>query len=364
MDGFAVRAIDVRGATAQNPVKLRVVGDISAGKVLDIPVGKKQALRIMTGGVLPEGADSVVPVEYTDNPNALVDTKLEAFVEVHKEVSEGEFIRLSGQDVHKGTRVLSSGHRLRPQDIGILAALGISKISVYRRPQVAVISTGDELVDIGEALSSGRIFDSNGYALEAAVKSAGAIPLRMGIVPDDAIKLNEAFTRCVQIGADLIISSAGVSMGAYDFVRTVVEKHGHLEFWKVNIRPGKPILMGSYRGIPIMGLPGNPVSALVTFEIFVKPLINQMAGEKSIDRIKFLAKLLHPIISDGRESFLRARVTQVEKSFEVQLVGSQDSGVLSSLVEANALIRIPAGKKNTSRGELVEVWILRQDGSL
>ena len=186
----------------------------------------------------------------------------------------------------------------------------------------------------------------------------------MGIVPDDAAELNEAFNRCVRAGADLIISSAGVSMGAYDFVRAVVEKYGHLDFWKVNIRPGKPIMMGSFRGIPIMGLPGNPVSALVTFEIFVKHLIYRLGGAKSFERIKLVAKLLHPISSDGRESYLRARVSQAASGFEVQLVGSQDSGVLSSLVEANALVRIPSGIESASEGEFVDVWILRQDGIL
>ena len=364
MDGFAVRAVDTRGASQDHPVELDVVGDISAGHVVDIPLGKNQAMRIMTGGVLPHGADAVVPVEYTGNPESLVNQKLEPWVLIHKEVSKGEFIRLSGQDVHRGAPILSSGHRLRPQDIGILAALGTSKLSVFQRPLVAVISTGDELVEIGKSLSSGQIFDANGYALCAAVESAGATPLRLGIVPDEANKLRQVFDQCVKAGVDLILSSAGVSMGAYDFVRTVIEEHGYLDFWKVNIRPGKPILKGSYQNVPIMGIPGNPVSALITFEIFVKPLIHRLGGVKSSERGWLFAQILHPVSSDGRESYLRACVSQGESGYEVQLVGSQDSGVLSSLVDANALVRIPAGKKTTSKGESVEVWILRQDGVL
>jgi molybdopterin molybdotransferase len=362
MDGFAVRAEDVSGASKQNPIRLEVVGDISAGVGQSVEITENQAARIMTGGVLPQGADSVVPVEYTSSPEALAEKELSPLVEIRREVSLGAFIRAAGQDVQQGAQILSKGHQLRAQDIGMLAALGLAELNVYTRPRVAVLSTGDELVDVGKQLSPGQIFDSNGYAISAALVSAGAIPDRVGIVPDDPSKLRDALMQCVKSRVDLIISSAGVSMGAYDFVRPVIEKHGQLDFWKVNVRPGKPILRGAYQGIPFIGLPGNPVSALVTFEIFVKPVVYKLCGRPIQERITIPARLSHEISTDGRESYLRASVNQIDNNFEVQLVGSQDSGVLSSLVEANALIRLPAGREKFSKGEIVDVWFLRLDG--
>jgi molybdopterin molybdotransferase len=364
MDGFAVRSEDVAGVSKGNPVRLKVVGDISAGEGDVRRIHSGQAARIMTGAVIPEGADAVVPVEFTDDPTELSGKELPDVVVIKKGVQSGEYVRKAGQDVQKGRLVLSCGSRLRPQDIGMLAALGVSTPRVYRKPKVAVISTGDELVELDEELQPGTIRDSNGYAITAAVKSSGAIPLALGIVNDDPQKLAERLDLAVDRGADLLISSAGVSMGAFDFVRSVIESKGKLEFWRVNIRPGKPILKGIYEGVPMIGLPGNPVSALVTFEIFVKPYIYRLCGAKSSQRLKLMATLIHPVKTDGRESYLRANLVQAANGYEVGLVGSQDSGVLSSLVKANALVRIPAGIESLSKGEIVEVWALQIDSIL
>ncbi len=358
MDGFAVRAKDVVGASEDHPVRLQVVGDISAGEGNVIKIQAEQAARIMTGAVIPEGSDAVVPVEFTGDPYALSGKGISDDVEIMKEVKPNDYIRKAGQDVLKGSMVLTKGHRLRPQDIGMLAALGISSPIVYRKPRVALISTGDELIDIDDELRPGTIRDSNRYALAAALESAGAVTVTIGTVADDPQELTECLDLCVGSGADLILSSAGVSMGAFDFVRTVVESKGQLEFWRVNIRPGKPILKGTYKGIPIIGLPGNPVSALITFDIFVKPFIYGLSGAKTADRLKLMATLIHPVETDGRESYLRAKVIPGVNGYEVGLVGSQDSGVLSSLIEANALIRIPAGTVSLSKGEDVEVFTL------
>jgi molybdopterin molybdotransferase len=364
MDGFAVRAEDVQAAAEKKPVILKVVADISAGEGTVAALQKGLAARIMTGGALPDGADAVVPVEFTNNSDSLSGKDLQENVTVLKGVSSGDFIRAVGQDVPKGTKILSVGHRLRPQDIGMLAALGIDSPKVFRKPIVAIISTGDELIDVGDELRPGTIHDSNGYSLSAAVQASGGIPVPMGIVPDDTQKLEEKLDRCVKSKVDLIVSSAGVSMGAFDFVRSVVQNKGQLEFWRVNIRPGKPIIKGLYGGIPILGLPGNPVSALVIFELFVKPFLNRLSGAKSVKRLRLMARLIHPIETGGRENFLRAEVKQDARSYEVRLTGSQDSGVLSSLIKANALIRVPAGIKSLSSGDLVEVIVLQQDGIL
>jgi molybdopterin molybdotransferase len=364
MDGFAVRSEDLTGVSEHNPVTLEVVADISAGEASVVALHKDQAARIMTGAVLPDGSDAVVPVEYTNDPEALSGKDLPDTVTVLKGIASGDFIRLSGQDVIEGTEVLSRGHRLRPQDIGMLASLGVGRPRVYQRPRVALISTGDELVDVEDELRPGFIRDSNGYALNAAIQASRAVPILLGIVPDDPFKLEAKLNRCVELKVDVIVSSAGVSMGAFDFVRSVIEKKGHLEFWRVNIRPGKPILKGSFGGIPILSLPGNPVSALVTFEIFVKPFLNRLSGAKSYRSLKIFAKLVHPIETDGRESFLRAEVMQAEQGYVVRLTGNQDSGILSSLIKANALIRVPAGVKSLSSADFVEVISMQQEGFL
>lgn len=360
MDGFAVVAADLRAATERQPVRLPVIGDIPAGTHDAGRLSAGAVVRITTGAPIPQGADAVVPVEWTDMAGDLIGPPPE-FVIFTRPIEAGSHIRLAGQDVSPGETVLRQGRRLAPPDLGMLAALGHPQVAVFLRPRVAVIATGSELLEIGQPLEPGMIRDSNSYAIEAALRSTGALPVRLGVVPDDARLLEERLDQAADEGVDLILSTAGVSMGAYDFVRGVIENHGELNFWKVNIRPGKPLVFGAYRGIPFFGLPGNPVSALVSFEVFVKPALAAMSGMQDYDHLRIMAILDEAVQSDGRESYLRAVVRWDEGAYHARLTGSQDSGVLSSLVVANALLIVPAGERSVPAGRALQAWVLNRN---
>jgi molybdopterin molybdotransferase len=358
MDGFAVQAADVQGATDEAPVRLNVVGEIVAGARDLVSLGSGQAVRIMTGAPLGPGADAVVPIEHTTKPGPMAGVELPGQIDVVRGVNEGDYTRRAGQDVPAGSKVFAPGHQIRPQDVGMLAALGVAEPLVYRKPRVAILSIGDELLDASQALERGKIRDANSRALVATCHAAGADPLHLGIAPDDPQKLANCLDDAVAHEAHLILTSGGLSMGAYDFVRSVVEKHGHLDFWRARMRPGKPVAYGVYRNVPIMALPGNPVSALVTFEVFVRPALGRLGGQETVQRMRVRAWLEEDVESDGRESYLRARIRWREGRFEASLTGSQDSGILMSLVEAQALIVIPAGIMHMTAGEEVEAWLL------
>lgn len=358
MDGYALRAEDVADAGPDRPVRLKVVADVGAG-LEDLPsVGPGQAARIMTGAPLPPGADAVVPVEVTSTPQAMAGTTAPEEVEVLRAVRPGDYVRPAGLDVRRGETVLLPGRRLRPADVGMLAALGVPRPKVFRRPRVAILSTGDELVEVHEPLRPGKIRDSNSYSLLAACRQAGAEAVRLGVAPDREEAVEAKFEEAAAMGADLLLSSAGVSMGAHDYVRVVLERRGELGFWRVNIRPGKPLAFGRYRDLPFLGLPGNPVSALVTFEVFVRPVLARLAGLENVERLVVRARLEEPVESDGRESYLRAHLEWRDGEYVARLTGSQDSSVLSSLVKANALVVIPAGVRSVEAGEVVEAWLL------
>lgn len=358
MDGFAVHSADLKGASKQQPVQLKVVGDVPAGSVFDGRLTAGQAIRIMTGAALPQGADAVVPVEDTDAPVAKPGDELPATVLVQRGIKPGDFVRSKGQDFRNGNTLLSAGVRLRPQDLALLAMLGVAEVSLYRRPKVAVFSSGDELVKVGEALHAGKIYETNSYALAALIESCGAEPLLLGIARDELNDVKSHLDRAVTSGADLILTSAGVSVGAYDYLREAVESDGALDFWKVNMRPGKPFAFGSYRNVPYIGLPGNPVSAFVGFEVFVRPALQRMGGVADWQRRSERVLLDEDVRSDGRESFLRVKInTDVEKRVAL-LTGHQGSGNLYSLVQADALMIVPAGVTEISAGSLVEVWPL------
>ncbi|MCJ7706997.1 MAG: molybdopterin molybdotransferase MoeA [Anaerolineales bacterium] len=358
MDGFAVRAQDTQPASAEAPVILRVIGDISAGIAPPMALAPGTAMRIMTGAPLPESADAVVPVEETAEPEPMAGRELPRQIEVLVTATPGRFVRRAGLDVRAGQTVLRAGQRLRPQDVAMLAALGVARPNVHRQARVAILSTGDELLEPDQPLTPGRIHDANGYSLAASVRSAGAIPLRRGIVGDSQTEVARALDWAVETGADLILSSAGVSMGAFDYVRPVIEERGRLEFWKVNIRPGKPLAVGSYRDVPFMGLPGNPVAVLVVFEVFVRRALERLHGQTEPGRLKLVARLDRAVESDGRESYLRAEIDWQQGEYHARLTGSQDSSVLSTLVAANALIVVPAGVYSLPAGELIEAWFL------
>lgn len=358
MDGFAVRSMDLEDAAPNSPVTLEVIGDIPAGSVPDGSISVGQSMRIMTGAMLPDGSDAVVPVEDTDIEYRHAATPLPKNITIYRSVPPGAYIRTVGQDFKTDEIVIEVNSQLRAQEIGFLAMIGVSKVPVFCQPKVAVLSSGDELIPVGEPLINGKIHDSNAYMLKGLVKKYGSVVMDLGIVRDnlDDVKVN--LDKAVETGVDLILSSAGVSVGAYDFVRSVVESYGKLDFWRVNMRPGKPLAFGDYTGVPIIGLPGNPVSAFVGFEIFVKPLLERLAGLKARVRRPVRVKTTHPIESDGRESYLRALIMQRDGFWEAELTGHQGSGNLRSLVAANALLIIPSEVKFLPSGTEVDAWIL------
>ncbi|MCX6081356.1 MAG: molybdopterin molybdotransferase MoeA [Chloroflexi bacterium] len=354
VDGFAVRAEDV----SDIPASLDVVADIPAGNVANISISKGQAARIMTGAPIPDGADAVVMVEDTDAHQHPVGSAAPASVKIFKVVQTGEYIRKRGADILANQEILPAGSILRPQDIGMLAMLGISSVPVRRKPRVALISSGDELIPVDAPLTPGKIHDSNTYMLAALLQKAGCEVLPQGVAADRFEAVQKILLRAVETKPDLIISSAGVSAGAFDYIKDVVESSGSLNFWKVDMRPGKPLAFGSYCDIPFFGLPGNPVSSFVSFLVFVQPVLDILKGLKTSENPRIKVVLNESFESDGRESYLRAVVQQENGQNIARLTGHQGSGNLFSLVEANALLVIPAGTKSCPPGSEVEAWML------
>jgi molybdopterin molybdotransferase len=358
MDGFAVVAVDTLGSNKQNPTRLRIAGDIPAGSDAEYHLKRGQAIRVMTGAPVPSGADAVVPVEQTNIQDRNPGGELPIEVEIQQAVASGSYVRQKGEDFRIGEKILEKGHRIRAQDVGILAMLGKAKLSVYRQPIIGFLSTGDELLNLDEPLVPGKIRDTNSYTIQALVDSCYAIPLSLGVAKDNEKDVQEKLDSAVSQGVDMIISTAGVSVGAYDFVRLVVEKHGEIIFWRVNMRPGKPLVYGAFRDIPFVGLPGNPVSAFVGFEVFLRAAIARMSGEIGWGRTTHIARLARSVNSDGRESYLRAVLSEVDGVLTANLTGQQSSGNLLSLALADGLVVIPAGVKHLEKGGEVQAWYL------
>lgn len=358
MDGYAVRAADTAGADADHPVQLRVIADIPAGDTQGISVTPGSASRITTGAPLPPGADAVVPVEWTDEPWTRDDRPLPERVRIFRAVSPQANVRPAGEDIQRGEIVLRRGSKLRPQEIGVLAALGRPHLRVVRRPRVAILATGDELVDITAPLGPGQIHDSNSYTLTALVESSGGVPIRLGIARDRLEEVRARLRAGLEQGADLFLSSAGVSVGAYDVVKAALEAEGELAFWRVNMRPGKPLAFARVRGVPFLGLPGNPVSAMVAFEVFARPALLKMGGQTRLRRPRIEVTLDEPVRSDGRESYLRAVVTRHSDGYHAVITGPQSSGILTSLVRANALLIVPAGVRQVPAGSTLQAHML------
>jgi molybdopterin molybdotransferase len=364
VDGFAVIATDLAAVSPSTSRTLHVVADIPAGSGADVNITKGQAARIMTGAPLPKGADAVIMVEDTDFNNREMGKAAPEGVTVYKAIKTGENVRKRGMDIKSGRKVLFTGQRLRAQDVGLLAMLGVAQVHVYRRPLVALLSSGDELLPVDQPLEYGKIRDTNSYTLAALIADSGCEVIHLGVAPDRWDAIQFLFDQAVGINADLILSSAGVSVGAFDFVKDVIESNGSLDFWRVNMRPGKPLAVGEYRGLPFIGLPGNPVSAFVGFEVFVRPALGKLAGQvvagdsKRTGRPRVQVKLEEVVESDGRESYLRAIIDEQEGVLTAKLTGHQGSGNLVSLVQANALLIIPAGVKSLAIGAKVDAWLL------
>jgi molybdopterin molybdotransferase len=358
MDGYAVRAADLVGASLGNPVSLRVVADIAAGSVSEVALVPGTVARIMTGAPLPAGADAVVPVEDTSEPWRDKGRPLLDVVEFWRQVESGAYVRLVGEDIRAGDRVLEVGHLLRPQEIGVLASLGMSQVPVIRRPRVGVLATGDELLPITEPLRPGKIRNSNGYAQAAQVLAMGAVPIDLGVAGDREDDVRQKLQQGLETGVDLFVSSAGVSVGAYDVVKAVLEQEGNVGFWRVRMRPGKPLAHGTYRGVPYLGLPGNPVSAMVSFERFARAAILKMAGHTRLERPQLEVVLQETIHSDGRESYIRAVVSRLDGEYMAITTGGQGSHMMTSLVKANALLIVPEGVRLVEAGEIIRAWML------
>jgi molybdopterin molybdotransferase len=357
MDGFAVQAADLRTASATSPVTLTVVADIPAGVSPTATVRAGTAARIMTGARMPAGADAVIPVEATDHSRDMAGG-LPQRVTIHHSVTSGAYVRQLGEDIRQGAELFAAGRTVGAYDLGLLASCGVSQISVFRKPRVAILSTGDELVGVTEEPASGQIRDSNSYTLAALVTKYGGEAIRLGVARDNLAAVTEKLQAAVSARVDLIISSAGVSVGAYDVVKTAIEQAGTIDFWKVRMRPGKPLVFGQYRGIPYFGLPGNPVSAIVTFELFARPTLLKLGGHTRLDKRLLWAELVEPVSSDGRESYLRAIVSQVDGRYEVRSAGGQGSNIMSALVRANALLVVPDGVMELASGANAQVWLL------
>lgn len=364
MDGYAVRASNVSGASRESPVTLRVVGDIAAGADPALELTSGTAARIMTGAPLPAGADAVVPVEDTDEQWRGKERPLPAVLNVFRAVVAGDYVRYPGEDVRAGEEVLSAGKQIRPQEIGVLASLGISHVSIVRRPRVGILATGDELIDVSMPLTKGKIRNSNGYAQAAQVLALGGVPVQLGVAGDTEAAVREKLDEAVGVGVDLLVSSAGVSVGAYDVVKSVLDEAGGVSFWRVRMRPGKPLAFGAYRGIPYLGLPGNPVSAMVSFETFARPAIRKMAGHSNVERPSVPVIVLEDIRSDGRESYLRAVVTREERGYVAHTTGGQGSHMMTSLVKANALVVVPEGVTAVAAGTTLAALMIDWPGGV
>ena len=354
MDGFAIRSKD----TSAKRVTLRVVADIPAGATSIVTLKAGEAARIMTGAQLPAGADAVIPVEDTDFHNRNAGTSAPETVSLERAWKAGKNVRPRGMDIHAGEVVLKKGQTLKPQDLGLLAMLGVSNVEVYKKPRVALLSSGDELLTVDAPLESGKIRDSNSYTLAASIESAGSEVLRLGVAKDTRVSVETLFQKAMNEDVDLILSSAGVSVGAFDYVKEVIEANGALDFWRVNMRPGKPLAFGKYFDKQFIGLPGNPVSAFVGFEVFVRPVLERLSGQLGSSRRRIKVRSADEIESDGRESYLRAILREEDGIQIARLTGHQGSGNLLSLVQADALLIIPAGVKCVPAGQEVEALLL------
>jgi molybdopterin molybdotransferase len=363
MDGYAVRSADTRGASRQSPRFLRVIGTATAGFICQSEVKPGTAIRIMTGAPIPRGADCVVRFEDTDESER---HGTPGEIGILREVAPGKDIRLGGEDITAGSLVLSKGTVIRPAEVGVLASLGCSKVMVIRRPVVAILATGDEVVDIVQPLPVGKIYNSNSYSVAALVLRYGGIPRILGIASDS----EDSLVARLHLGldADMVITSGGVSLGDYDVVRDVLAKQGEIVFWQVREKPGRPLVFGvikapgkagGVRNIPLFGLAGNPVGAMVNFELFARPAILKMMGKEKLGKPTVEAVIEGSIKNtDGRRIFARAIVEKRGGQYFARLTGPQGSGILTSMALANGLLVVPEDKSRVKPGDLVKVMML------
>ena len=352
MDGYALRASDTKGASRGKPAILRIIEDLPAGYVAKKSVKRGEAVRIMTGAPIPGGTDAVIMVEDTDKSEV---RSQKSEVKIFREAKIRDNIRRAGEDFKKGALVLKKGTAIRAAEVAMLATVGKPNVCVYQRPKVAVLSTGDELVEIEETPSNGKIVNSNSYAISAQIKACGAVPVQLGIARDAKKDLMDKLS--YGLASDCILSSGGVSVGDFDFVKDVLKEMGsEMRFWKVAIKPGKPLAFGIINNKPVFGLPGNPVSAMVAFEQFVRPAILKMMGVRNIFRKSLTALLTSSLKKKaGRMHFIKAVLEEKKGQFYATPLEGQGSGILSSMVMANSLIILPEDAEDAAKGSKVKV---------
>jgi molybdopterin molybdotransferase len=353
MDGFAVRAGDTVDATADRPVRLTIAETIPAGHVAGNALGPDEAAKIMTGAPIPEGADAVVQAEATEETRGRV--------LIFEAAKRGRNIRRAGEDVMAGDRVFKPGSVLGPAEIGLLASLGLASVHVYRRPRVAIVSTGSELVEVDQPLGRGQIHNSNSYSLRAQCQQLGIEPNVLGIVADDY----EATKQLIQEGLeyDVLLTSGGVSVGQFDFIKDVQDELGiGRRLWGVAMKPGKPLAFGVRERTLVFGLPGNPVSAMVSFELFVRPALLRLMGYRKSVRPSYRAIIAEDVANrDGRVYVVRVRAWREGSIWHASSTGAQGSGMLRSMVGANGLAFIPGGPRGVKAGEEVEFLLLHEE---
>jgi molybdopterin molybdotransferase len=342
---------------------LRIIDTVAAGSIPDKEVGPGTAIRIMTGAPIPKGADSVVRFEDTDEAVRQRGGPISE-IGICVEAKEGQNIRRAGEDIAEGQVVLPAGTIIRPAEVGVLASLGRSTASVIARPVVAIVATGNEIVEVGQPLPLGKIYNSNSYSVAALVRRYGGIPQVLGIALDSKDSLVAALRR--GLDADMLITSGGVSVGDYDIVKEVLAQEGEIGFWTVRMKPGKPLAFGQIKGVdksvPHLGLPGNPVSSMVTFEMFARPAILKMMGKRNLAKPTIEAVLEERILnSDGRRVFTRAIIEKRGNRYFARLTGPQGSGVLTSMSLANGLVIVPEDVVEARPGATVQVMMLDWD---
>jgi molybdopterin molybdotransferase len=352
MDGYAVRIADVERAIPERPVTLPVAEVLPAGRRAAAPLPPGQAIKIMTGAPIPDGADTVVRIEHTDGGDRTVT--------VSRAPAPGEKVRRAGEDVQAGEPLLTAGTLLRPAELGLLASVDRPRVLVTVRPRVAILATGDEVADVGDpdAALPGRVINANSYSLAGQVLEAGGVPRLLGVAPDD----RDAIAARIEAGlkADVLVTSGGVSVGDFDYVKDVLDGLGlERRFWKVAIRPGGPLAFGLLGGRPVFCLPGNPVASMVTAELFLRPAIRKMLTHPRIARETVVATLTEPVaVRKGYRTFVRAVVRRERGERIVSTTGPQGSGILRSMSRANAFIVVPEDADHLEAGQRVEVMLL------
>ena len=353
MDGFAVQAADTVDAGADHPAVLRITETLPAGYVATRPLVAGEAVKIMTGAPVPQGADAVVQSELTEEAGQEV--------RIFESVKPGKNIRRSGEDVIAGDRVLAAGTVLGPAEMGLLASLGRPEVSVYRTPRVAIVSTGSELVEVDQPLGPGQIRNSNSYSLQAQCGQLGIEATALGIVPDDYEATRDLITKGLEY--DVLLTSGGVSVGEFDFVKDIQDELGvERRLWGVSMKPGKPLVFGVRGRTLVFGLPGNPVSAMVSFELFVRPALMRLMGYTKTTRRMYRAIISEDVSNaDGRTYVVRVRAWREDGEWHVSSTGPQGSGILRSMVGANGLAFVPGGSRGVRAGEAVDFLLLRED---